>query len=144
MSDEVSKMLRGSLSRDVSYYVRTILLIGTVVIGAVVALYHVLGGHQVHQQDLKKKIYGHWVEQHVAPYVSDSYTIKPEGIYRDGRILTSNFNFNGTELAFEIGGIEHEFIVVSESFNRMRRLRPEHYESIFLNTSPPVVLNSSN
>ena len=144
MSGEVSKVLRGNSRRDVSYYVRAILLVVTVAICTVVTLYHVLGEYNAKQQDLKKNIYGHWVEQHVAPYMSDSYTIKPEGIYRDGRMLTSKFSFNGTELEFESGGVEHEFIVISESFNRMRRLRPEHYESIFLNTTPPAVLNSSN
>ncbi len=130
--------------RDVSYYIITTLLIGSISIGAGVTLYYIVGDYLTHQKEVRKKIYGHWVEQNVAPYLSDTYTIKPDGIYRDGRVLTTDFRFNGSELIFTSGGVEHEFVITSESFHQMKRIRPEHYESIFLNTSAIVPLKLIN
>ncbi|BCL70863.1 hypothetical protein TUMSATVNIG1_28280 [Vibrio nigripulchritudo] len=144
MSSAMSKLWQGG-RQDMSYYLKAGLLLGTLIVGVGVGLYHVLNQYNAEQKELRKHIYGHWVEQNVAPYMRDSYTIKQEGVYRDGRLIASDFSFNGNELKFSSGGSKHEFIIISETFKKMRRIKPEHYESIFLNTNPqPVVLNPSN
>jgi|GEM_PF-2414085 len=123
--------------KPIHHYARVWVLLGIIVIGLGYGTAMMILDYQKVQKVYRKQIYGTWVEQNVADYAADHFTIKPKGVFMDGRQVSSKYSFDGVVLTFTIGGEEHRFEALNASMTKMKRTAPAHYESIFINTNPP-------
>jgi len=74
------------------------------------------------------QIYGTWVEQEVAPYVADSFEIRPAGVFINGRQVSTHFEWDGSTLKYRLGDDIYLYTYLSESLVRQQ---PAHYISTF-------------
>ena len=74
------------------------------------------------------QIYGTWVEQEVAPYVADSFEIRPSGVFIQGRQVSTHFEWDGSTLKYRLGDDIYLYTYLSESLVRQQ---PAHYISTF-------------
>ncbi|PSW01721.1 DUF2850 domain-containing protein [Photobacterium lipolyticum] len=73
-------------------------------------------------------IYGTWVEQEVAPYVADSFEIRPAGVFIHGRQVSTHFEWDGSTLKYRLGDEIYLYTYLSE---KLVRQKPAHYISTF-------------
>ena len=73
-------------------------------------------------------INGVWVEQDVAPYAADSFEIRPEGVFVDGRQINTQYQWDGSNLEYLKGGTLYSYSFLS---GRLIRQSPAHYVSSF-------------
>lgn len=86
-----------------------------------------LDGSKVHSSNLPD-INGMWLEQDVAPYAADSFEIRPEGVFVNGRQVNTQYQWDGNTLEYLRGGTLYSYSFLS---GRLIRQRPAHYISSF-------------
>ncbi|TDR70984.1 uncharacterized protein DUF2850 [Photobacterium lutimaris] len=121
---------------------RLIIFVGAVVATSAVALGLLLTGllddskaHSSHIPDIN----GMWLEQDVAPYAADSFEIRPEGVFVDGRQINTQYQWDGSTLEYLKGGTLYSYSFLS---GRLIRQRPAHYVSSF--SRKTIVLRQSH
>ncbi|MCG3865752.1 MULTISPECIES: DUF2850 domain-containing protein [unclassified Photobacterium] len=77
-------------------------------------------------------IYGYWKEHDVARYAAESFEIRPLGIYRDGRLVTTQYSWDGQTLSYQLGELHYSYLYLNNTFIRHQ---PAHYISTFVRTS---------
>ncbi|PWI35203.1 hypothetical protein DI392_02750 [Vibrio albus] len=108
------------------------ILAATVVVAAMIfTAVSVLHGRYQEDRTNAKHIYGEWVEQGVPDYARDSFTVAEEGIYIEGRIIDTNYHFDGKSLTYTYQGKEYQYLVKDSKTTVMRRVAPLHYQSLF-------------
>lgn len=125
-------------------YARVWALLSIIVIGLGYGGVKSFVDHQKVAKLYRQQIFGTWVEQNVAGYAADRFVVKKNGIYIEGRQVTTKFEFDGVRLEFDLGTEHHRFDVLNSTMTRLRRVSPAHYESIFINTTPPPPLPGTN
>lgn len=78
----------------------------------------------------KSELYGLWIEQNVAPYAAQKIAIDTQGIVINGRLVTTHFDYNGTQLAFVVNGQSYQFDVLLEQKQMKHRVSAD-YLSIY-------------
>lgn len=73
-------------------------------------------------------INGIWTEQDVAPYAADSFEIRPEGVFVNGRQINTQYQWDGNKLEYQRGGDLYSYSYLS---GRLIRQSPAHYISTF-------------
>ncbi|MDV5171711.1 DUF2850 domain-containing protein [Photobacterium rosenbergii] len=73
-------------------------------------------------------INGIWTEQDVAPYAADSFEIRPEGVFVNGRQVNTQFQWDGSKLKYLRGD---DLYIYSYLSGRLIRQSPAHYISTF-------------
>ncbi len=73
-------------------------------------------------------IYGIWTEQDVAPYAADSFEIRPEGVFVNGRQVNTQYQWDGNKLEYFRGEDLYTYSYLS---GRLIRQSPAHYISTF-------------
>jgi len=71
---------------------------------------------------------GVWVERDVAPYVADRFELRPEGVFVDGRLVNTQYEWDGDTLKYRLGEDVYIYTYLSE---RLIRQQPAHYISSF-------------
>ncbi len=79
----------------------------------------------------KETIYGVWVEQNVASYSTRRLEIGPEGITMEGRVYTTNFDFDGRYLKFSVSDQDYKFKMMNEENTEMKQISSAPYNPIF-------------
>ncbi|MDR9830194.1 DUF2850 domain-containing protein [Vibrio sp. FNV 38] len=67
------------------------------------ALYLDLYGRIQENKYPKELVFGTWVEQEVAAHVQDRFVLNDIGVTRHGRVVATDFIFNGRHLEFKQG-----------------------------------------
>lgn len=80
-----------------------------------------------HQQRMQQVI-GEWQEQGVAPDKVETFEVRQQGIYRQGRLLTSNYSWNGTQLRYQFGDQVYSYLYQD---NALIRYQSAHYNAVF-------------
>ena len=73
-------------------------------------------------------INGVWIEQDVAPYAADSFEIRPEGVFVNGRQVNTQYQWDGNKLEYLRGDALYTYSFLS---GRLIRQSPAHYISSF-------------
>ncbi|MGR5129525.1 DUF2850 domain-containing protein [Photobacterium swingsii] len=71
---------------------------------------------------------GVWTEQAVAEYASDSFELRPDGVYVNGRVVSTHYDWDGNTLSYQFGDDMYEYVYYSGQFMRKS---PLHYTSMF-------------
>ncbi|MDN3681399.1 DUF2850 domain-containing protein [Vibrio tapetis subsp. quintayensis] len=130
--------------KPLHHYARVWVLLSVIVIGLGYGGVKSFVDHQKVTKLYRQQIFGTWVEQNVADYAADSFVVKKNGIFIDGRQVTTQFTFDGVRLEFDLGAEHHRFEVRNSAMTQLKRVSPAHYESVFLNTTPPPPLPGTN
>lgn len=73
-------------------------------------------------------IYGVWVERNVAPYVAEQFELRPEGVFVNGRQVSTRYEWDGTTLSYRRGEDRYIYTYLPGEFIRQA---PAHYTSSF-------------
>ena len=111
--------------------IRLMLLIGFVAVGLVASILAAMFRAGVFAQMPASQLYGSWVEQGVPSYARDSFTISAGGIYTHGRLISTKFDFDGSQLSYNHGGTIYVYIVEDNDGAQLLRIKPTHYKSSF-------------
>lgn len=111
--------------------VRLLLLIGFVAVGIVAAIIAALFRNGMFAQMPPSQLYGNWVELGVPTYAQDSFSINANGIYTHGRLINTQYEFDGSVLTYKHGDVEYVYQVEDENGSQLLRIKPTHYKSSF-------------
>ncbi|MCJ2377789.1 DUF2850 domain-containing protein [Vibrio sp. ZSDZ34] len=104
-------------------------LIGTV---AVASLYSDLYQRFKEYNNPKSMVFGTWTEQGAAPFSTDAFTLSPLGVLVNSRIVATDFAWDGNELSYQQGGVEHRYQIINETKTEMRKVSPTYYSPLFV------------
>ena len=79
-------------------------------------------------QQVMQQVIGEWQEQGVAPGKMETFEVRLQGIYRQGRLLTSNYSWNGTQLRYQFGDQLYRYRYQD---NTLIRYQSAHYNAVF-------------
>lgn len=85
----------------------------------------------------KETVYGVWVEQNVASYATRELEIGPDGIVMEGRVYTTQFEYDGRYLEFSVAGEMYKFKMMNEENTEMKQISQQSYNPIFHLTEKP-------
>ena len=77
-------------------------------------------------------IYGTWVEQGVPKYAADMFIVSKEGIRTEGRLISTDFEFDGHELTYQQGEVRYRYVIDDLDNRILLREEPAHYRSKFV------------
>ncbi|CEO38261.1 DUF2850 domain-containing protein [Photobacterium kishitanii] len=80
------------------------------------------------RQQLMQQAIGVWKERDVAPYKVEIFEVRRQGIYRQGRLLTSNYFWDGVQLRYNFGQQLYIYLYEDGAFIRQQ---PTHYFATF-------------
>ncbi len=69
-------------------------------------------------------IYGEWLETNAPSYDTDTFIIKENGIFTNNRMITSQYEFNGSKLSYYIGDTLYSYQIVDRDKTLMKRSTP--------------------
>ena len=75
----------------------------------------------------KKKVFGVWVEQDVASYSAHEISIGKGGISINGRLVATQFRFDGDVLIYQTGEGEFKYRMLDEENTEMMLVSDEPY-----------------
>ncbi|MDF2154400.1 DUF2850 domain-containing protein [Vibrio sp. CAU 1672] len=105
-----------------------IAMVGTVI---AVMLYGDLITRFINPPLAKSIIYGRWVEQDVAPYAREEFTLSEQGVSVRGSIVATDFKFDGSRFAYKAGSHWREFQFVGQDYVEMKLDASAHYLPVF-------------
>lgn len=111
--------------------IRLMVLISFVAVGLVASILAAMFRSGMFAQMPETQLYGSWVEQGVPSYARDSFTISAGGIYTHGRLISTKFDFDGTQLTYKHGETTYVYIVEDDEGAQLLRIKPTHYKSSF-------------
>lgn len=79
----------------------------------------------------KQPLYGTWVEQDVAGYSVDSFTLSDKGVKIAGRYVGTRFSFDGTLVEFHVGEERKTFKVLDANMSEMKLISESHYQPVY-------------
>ena len=81
----------------------------------------------------KSEIYGAWVEQNVASYAADMFMLNKSGVIIKGKVISTNYDWDGASLKYQIGDKERRFKVKKNEpdFMEIQLISEPHYKPIF-------------
>nr|WP_159063760.1 DUF2850 domain-containing protein [Thaumasiovibrio occultus] len=74
------------------------------------------------------QVYGVWLEQDVPPYDADRFEVRPDGVFHQGAVVTTQYQFDGQTLTYTLGQEKYRYVLEGEV---MTREAPAHYQSEF-------------
>ena len=110
---------------------RLLILISCVAVGLVASVIAAMYKSGVFATMPASQLYGRWVEQGVPSYAQDSFTISAGGIYTHGRLINTQFEFNGSQLTYTHGETTYVYKVEDDKGTQLLRIKPTHYKSSF-------------
>lgn len=110
---------------------RLLILVGLVMMGITAGIIAAMYQSGMFATMPASQLYGRWVEQGVPTYAQDSFTINSAGIYSNGRLINTQYAFDGTTLRYVYGEAEYVYQVEDVEGNKLLRLKPTHYRSSF-------------
>jgi len=76
------------------------------------------------QKPNKMILFGSWIEVGAPKYNTDTYTINKSGVYKNSRLLTTNYQFDGSELVVETGGGRYVYLLETKDSPQLKRVHP--------------------
>jgi hypothetical protein len=110
---------------------RTVLLLALCAAAALIALSVPLYQHYLSITYPKSNVYGTWVEQDVARYSAEIFTLGPAGVSIDGGVVDTKYSFDGTYVEYQVGDKERRYLMLNESFTKMKLISQPHYQPVF-------------
>ncbi|WP_329604796.1 MULTISPECIES: DUF2850 domain-containing protein [Vibrio] len=112
----------------VEWSLLTFALVGTI---CVAVLYGFLYHKAQSALSPKKSIIGDWVEQNVAHYAAMTIEIRKNAIVIHGHTVTTDYDFDGVYLSYEVGGIEYKYKMADNSNTEMKLITPSYYNPVY-------------
>ncbi|ELA4929705.1 DUF2850 domain-containing protein [Vibrio vulnificus] len=70
-------------------------------------------------------VYGEWIEIGAPPYLTERLTLSEQGVFRNNRLVATQYQFDGKRIIVETGnGLTIYQVAGSESSPQLRRLQP--------------------
>lgn len=111
---------------------RGLILIGVIGVAVVIALYGQVFNRIVDSfSPSKSEIYGIWIEQNVAPYAAQRIHVQADSIIIDGRLVTTQYDFNGRYLSFYVGDQKMQYRMMNDERTEMRLVSKAAYNPTF-------------
>lgn len=111
---------------------RGLILIGVIGIAVVIGLYGQVFNRLADSfSPSKSEIYGIWIEQNVAPYAAKRIHVQSDSIIIDGRLVTTQYDFNGRYLSFYVGDQKMQYRMLNDQFTEMRLVSKTAYNPTF-------------
>ncbi|WP_070962536.1 DUF2850 domain-containing protein [Vibrio sonorensis] len=76
-------------------------------------------------------IYGTWVEQNVAPYAADKFTLTRNGVVVNGGVVATQFLFDGKYFKYQSGEQTRRFLFLNQDMTQMRLISEVNYQPIY-------------
>jgi len=111
--------------------IRLLMLMSLVAIGLVSAVFAGMYRAGVFAKMPSSQLYGNWVELGVPSYAQDSFTINSGGIYTHGRLINTQYDFDGSTLRYQHGDTEYVYRLEDDNGSQLLRIKPAHYKSSF-------------
>lgn len=108
-------------------YRRWIIIIVIALVVISISAFKFKAAIEQHQQ-LMLQVIGVWQERDVAPDRVEIFEVRQQGIYRQGRLLTSNYFWDGVQLRYQFG---HQFYIYTYEDKVLIRQQPTHYLAMF-------------
>jgi len=110
--------------------IQVALLIAGIIVGLVFSALLAVGaiGHEMLGAEPVININDTWVEQGVAPYTADRFELRPEGVFVDGRLVNTQYEWDGSTLTYRLGDDMYIYTYLSD---QLVRQQPAHYISSF-------------
>lgn len=105
-----------------------IAVVGTVV---VVSIFGNIGQHISEIMNPKSSVYGTWVEQNVATYAAEKIVLSKHGVTVKGRVVATQFEFDGTELSYQFGNHTLRYKMKDHNNAEMKRISSPHYQPVY-------------
>ncbi|HAS6346382.1 DUF2850 domain-containing protein [Vibrio sp. IRLE0018] len=72
-----------------------------------------------------ENVYGEWIEIGAPPYLTERLTLSEQGVFRNNRLIATQYQFDGERIMVETGGgLTIYQLTGSESSPQLRRLQP--------------------
>ncbi|MFM2587273.1 DUF2850 domain-containing protein [Vibrio sp. TBV020] len=72
-----------------------------------------------------KHVYGNWIEVGAPPYQTEVLTLNAQGVYRNNRLVSTQFEFDGKRITVQTGGGTSIYQIAGTfSSPQLRRLQP--------------------
>lgn len=72
-----------------------------------------------------KHVYGQWIEIGAPPYQTEILTLNAQGVFRNGRLIATQFEFDGKKITVSTGGGTSIYQLAGTfSSPQLRRLQP--------------------
>lgn len=110
---------------------RSIQLLLIAAVAAVVALSIPLYHYYLSVAFPKSNVYGTWVEKDVALYAAEKFTLGGNGVSINGRVVDTDYSFDGSYVEYRVGDSVRRFQVLNESFTEMKLISQSHYQPVF-------------
>lgn len=79
----------------------------------------------------KSGVYGTWVEQNVAAYAADEFILSPSGVTIKGRVVNTQYSWDGSFLEYRIGDKERKFRALNQQFTELQLISETHYQPVY-------------
>ncbi|MCK6262542.1 DUF2850 domain-containing protein [Vibrio sp. ZSDE26] len=79
----------------------------------------------------QQSVYGVWVEQNVAGYATRKIHIGPDGVSVSGRVVSTNYEFDGNILEYQTGELLYQYRMLNEQNTQMIQLSDSHYNPTY-------------
>ncbi|MEZ8920025.1 DUF2850 domain-containing protein [Vibrio cyclitrophicus] len=76
-------------------------------------------------------LYGTWVEQDVAHYVTDEFVLNANGVSVRGSVVSTSFDFDGNYFEYKTGGRAYRFRITNSDNTEMVLDSDAHYNPVF-------------
>ena len=76
-------------------------------------------------------LYGTWVEQDVAHYVTDEFVLNANGVSVRGSVVSTSFDFDGNYFEYKTGDRAYRFRITNSDSTEMVLDSDAHYNPVF-------------
>ncbi|WP_412500265.1 DUF2850 domain-containing protein [Vibrio cyclitrophicus] len=76
-------------------------------------------------------LYGTWVEQDVAHYVTDEFVLNANGVSVRGSVVSTSFDFDGNYFEYKTGDRAYRFRITNSDNTEMVLNSDAHYNPVF-------------
>lgn len=110
---------------------RTLLVVVSVGTVGVALVYGSLFQHVRDHFVDREAIYGTWVEHNVASYAAEKIEVGQNGIVKNGKLVSSQFDFDGDVLTYQTGKTTYHYRMLNEENTEMQLLSDKRYKPKF-------------
>lgn len=80
----------------------------------------------------KELVYGEWIEVNAPSYDTDIFLLSTKGVLKDGRVISTKFDFDGRVISYRFGNISYEYQLTNQDKTIIKRLHPKPTGTIFV------------
>jgi hypothetical protein len=95
-------------------FIAVLFLLATLAVVATLGIIRNGGISTKTSQELNREIHGRWIEVGVPKHVAEIFEVSVEGVRRNGRLISTKFEYDGKYFTFSTGSGVHKFLIDRE------------------------------